>query len=88
MQKGVSMLYNVLGLKKNMSFPGKDGAMVNGCKLYVSCPDEKVDGLMADSFFISASAPIYDKVNSLKPDQCIDIYFSRYGRIDGICVAQ
>lgn len=81
------MIYNVVGIKRDMSFPGNDGKMVEGLKLYVSCPDDKVDGLMTDSFFISTSAPVFSVASGLKPDMAIDIYFNRYGKIDAV-VAQ
>lgn len=82
--KGVFMLYNVIGIKRNMSFAGNDGKKVEGLKLYVTCPDDKVDGLMTDSFFIPTSSHVFVTANCLKPDMSIDIYFNRYGKIDGV----
>lgn len=78
------MMYHVVGIRKNMSFPAKDGSEMSGLKLHLICSDDRVEGMAADSFFVSSKASCYQTAASLKPDDDIDILFNRYGKIDSI----
>ena len=78
------MMYHVVGIKRGMSFSGKDGEVISGLKLYLSCPDEKVEGFATDSFFISSSSGCYVAASALQPLDDIDVFFNRYGKIDSI----
>ncbi len=79
------MMYRVVGIRKNMSFNTKDGGKMSGLKLHLLCPDDHVEGMASDSFFISSSASCYGVAASLCPDDDIEIYFNRFGKIDSIC---
>lgn len=84
MQKGKSMKYNVSGIRRDMSFPSKDGTMIQGAKLYVTSEDSRVQGLMTDSFFISTTSSAFADIGSLTPGSNVDIIFNRYGKVDRI----
>ena len=78
------MMYHVVGIRKNMSFNTKDGGEMSGLKLPLICPDDHVEGMATDSFFISSKASCYQTAASLKPEDDIEIFFNRYGKIDSI----
>lgn len=78
------MMYHVVGIRKNMSFSTKDGGEMSGLKLHLLCPDDRVEGMCTDSFFISSKSSCYQSAVSLVPDDDVDIYFNRYGKIDSI----
>ncbi len=78
------MKYALLGIRRDMSFETKEGGKIQGAKLYVSCEDSRVQGVMTDSFFISTNASAFGDLNALSPGINVDIVFNRYGKIDRI----
>lgn len=78
------MMYHVVGIRKGMSFNTKEGGEMSGLKLHLTCPDDRVEGMATDSFFISSKSACYQAALSLHPEDDIDIYFNRYGKIDAI----
>lgn len=78
------MLYHVVGIRRDMSFDTKDGGKMSGLKLHLTCQDDRVDGCATDSFFVSSNASCYQAAASLQPEEDIEIFFNRYGKIDSI----
>lgn len=78
------MLYHVVGIRKDMSFNTKDGGEMSGLKLHLICSDDRVEGMATDSFFISSKASCYQAAASLQPDDDVEIFFNRYGKIDSV----
>ena len=68
------MMYHVVGIRKGMSFNTKEGGEMSGLKLHLTCPDDRVEGMATDSFFISSKSACYQAALSLH----------RYGKIDAI----
>lgn len=78
------MEYRVVGIRRNMEFDTKDGGKMSGAKVFMTCKDDRVDGCMTDSFFISTESKCYANVAALRPDTDVEVYFNRYGKVDAI----
>lgn len=74
--------YRVVGVKR-VDFDGKDGN-VKGVKVYTEADDEKVDGVMTESFWFGADK--FPDMQDLKLDEYINVYYNRYGKVDSACV--
>lgn len=80
------MKYALLGIRRDMAFKTKEGGNVQGAKLFVTCEDSRVDGVMTDSFFISTTSTAFADLAVLSPGMNIDVLFNRYGKPGHIAV--
>lgn len=74
------MQYNVEGWKL-LDFVSKEGQSVKGLKLYVTCKEDGVIGLMTDSLFIRDGIEI---PKDLKVGETVEIVFNRKGKPEGV----
>ena len=72
------MIVNVVGIRRNFSFKTPDGNSISGSNLYVQHPQEGVEGLLTEKFFLNDKFDI----SVIKPPCEIEIFFNRYGKID------
>lgn len=76
--------FTIVGIKA-VDFDTKEGQHMKGVKLFVTGEDDKVEGLMTDSFFLS-----YEKFSNLDQYHVGDeivIYYNRYGKVDSLTAA-
>lgn len=74
----------IVGLKQ-VDFNTKEGQHMEGVKIYITCEDDKVDGLMTDAFFLQKEK--FPDVSNLHIGDDIIIYFNRYGKVDSLSAA-
>lgn len=75
-------MYEIVGIRV-VDFADRDGNQIKGRKIFVTSQDDNVDGLLTDSFFLSAGS--FGGI-SLKVGDIVDIRFNRYGKIASISV--
>lgn len=62
----------------------KTNQQVTGVTLYVTCPDSKVDGVRAESIFISSRSLCYPEVMKLPVGAGIEVYYNRFGSVEDV----
>lgn len=69
----------IVGLKR-VDFQDKDGDKIQGMKVFVNYPEDKVEGMATDSFFLSDSkfANYFDALYVGSP---IEVHYNKYGKI-------
>ena len=72
----------IVGLKR-VDFKDKDGSQIQGVKVYVNLPEDNVEGMATDSFFLSDNkfADIHD---ALCVGSLIDVHYNKYGKISSV----
>lgn len=76
--------FKIVGMK-DVNFETKEGQRMTGTKIYVTCEDEKVDGLMTDSFFLTQEK--FPHAGDFHVGDDIIVYYNRYGKPDSIVAA-
>ena len=74
------MAYRVLGLQK-LDYTNKENRHIEGIKLHCYFPAKGVDGVAADSFFIS---PMVENVSTDLIGKDVDFFYNRYGKITDV----
>lgn len=78
------MLGRLLGVQK-IDFTNQNGQVINGINLYVSFPDENVEGLKCGKFFIKDNIAL---PKNIKLNDKIDISFNYKGKIESVTIAE
>lgn len=73
------MKAKLLGLRK-LDFTADDKSSVKGCQLFISYPEEGVEGEQTDKLFIRDGFDL----PALKPGDTLEITFNRKGRPESI----
>lgn len=72
----------IVGLKR-VDFKDKDGSLIQGVKVYVNYPEDNVEGMATDSFFLSDNK-FSDYHDALCVGSPIDVHYNKYGKISAI----
>lgn len=73
------MIVKLLGVQK-LDFETREGERIIGTNIYTQYPDDYVEGVKCEKFFIRKSVD----VSNLKIDSFYDLTFDRRGKIDKI----
>lgn len=81
-------MYQVIG-KQMIDYKNKDGKEIKGMKLFVASDKKGVEGVFAESVFVSSTKMEQCGITfeSIKVDDIISIYYNRYGNVETIAVS-
>lgn len=74
----------IVGMKQ-VNFETREGQHMEGVKIFITCEDDKVDGLMTDSFFLTRDK--FPDADKLVVGSDVIVYFNRYGKVDSLAAA-
>lgn len=75
------MIVKVIGIQK-VNFKSTTGDDIRGTNLFVGYPNDYVEGLKTDKFFIKNSIDC----SNVKPELTLDINFNRYGKVESLSI--